>query len=63
MFIDEVDILYLTEIDDSFSLATVFFPSFDKDKFILEKGLDLAENKIKYSHNKYIRKKVKSYEL
>ena len=59
LLIDEVNILYLTEIDDSFKDATVYFPLFDKDNYDITIGDLKKENGISYRHNKYVRKKVK----
>lgn len=59
LLIDEVNILYLTEIDDSFKDATVYFPLFDKDNYDITIGNLMKENGISYRHNKYVRKKVK----
>jgi dihydrofolate reductase len=56
--IDYANKLYLTEIDDSYADADVFFPYFDKslyDKEILEENFD-DDKKVEYKHVLYKRK-------
>lgn len=59
LFIDDAKCLYLTEIEDSFKDATVYFPWFNKDNYDITIGDLKEENGIYYRHNKYVRKKVK----
>lgn len=56
LFIDYADELYLTEIEDSFNEATVYFPEFDKDLFTKEILCEHDDNNIKYKHVLYRRK-------
>jgi len=56
LFIDYADELYLTEIEDSFNEATVYFPEFDEDLFTKEILCEHADNNIKYKHVLYRRK-------
>jgi len=56
LFIDYADELYLTEIEDTSDVATVFFPKFDKDIFNKEILSEHVDNNIKYKHVLYRRK-------
>ena len=56
LFIDYADELYLTEIEDSFNEATVYFPKFDKNLFAKEILCEHDDNNIKYAHVLYRRK-------
>ena len=48
--------MYLTEIEDVFPEADVYFPTFDKSKYIRTVLYQNEDNGIKYSHVEYIRK-------
>ena len=55
LFIDDVDVMYLTHIDDELKVADTFFPSFNEnnfDKELLMEGTD----KVHYKQYKYIRR-------
>ena len=56
MFIDDVDRMLLTEIEDTFPKADTYFPEFNKNNWkrkVLSRHL---ENNISYNHTEYIRK-------
>ena len=59
LLIEEARILYLTEIEDRFKEATVYFPLFNKDNYDIIIGDLKKENGVYYRHNKYVRKKAK----
>lgn len=56
MFIDIADVLVLTEIDAEDSEADVYFPSFDKNKYIKENLGENVDGKIRFKHVKYTKK-------
>ena len=56
-FINICDRMYLTEVDDEFKDATVYFPSFNKDDWDSEVLLENSDNDINYKHVLYKRKK------
>ena len=55
-FIDVADELYLTEIDASCDDASVYFPKFDKSKYIQEVLGSNCDNDICYKHILYKRR-------
>lgn len=57
LFINEVDEIYLTEIDEEEKDASVYFPEFNKEEFDKEILCNHEENNIKYSHVLYRRRK------
>lgn len=59
LLIEEARILYLTEVEDRFKEATVYFPLFNKDNYDIIIGDLKKENGVYYRHNKYVRKKAK----
>ena len=56
LFIDIADELVLTEIDDEYFEADVYFPQFDKKDCNVEVIQECEENNIKYRHVKYIKR-------
>ena len=56
MFIDDVDKMLLTEIDESFKDADAYFPEFDKNNWHRKVLSRKIENNIPYNHIEYIRK-------
>ena len=56
MFIDDVDKMLLTEIDESFKGADAYFPEFDKNNWHRKVLSRKIENNIPYNHIEYIRK-------
>lgn len=56
MFIDIADYLILTEIDAEDSEAQVYFPSFDRDKYIFENLGENSDNGVDFKHIKYTKK-------
>lgn len=56
-FIDICDKMYLTEIDDEFKEATVYFPKFNKKNWTKEILYKNSDDGIKYKHVLYKRKK------
>lgn len=59
LFIDDVDKMLLTEIDDTCKDADVFFPEFNQDEWYKTILSEKEENNIKYKHTEYIRKLTK----
>lgn len=57
LFIDNVDKMYLTEIDDVCKEADVFFPKFNKDEWYQNVIGNNEEDNIKFKHVEYIRKR------
>lgn len=57
-FLPHVDTMYLTKVDEYFN-ADTFFPEFDQNNWEIEELGNYSYNKLEYSRNKYIRKKVK----
>lgn len=55
-FIDKVDLMYLTEIDDVYKDADVYFPDFDKSNWIREELGNKIENNIKFKFVLYKRR-------
>ena len=55
LFIDYVDKIYLTEIENEDKNATVYFPKFDKTNFSSEILSEHIYNEIKYKHVLYRR--------
>lgn len=55
-FINESDRMILTEIDDSFDEADVYFPKFNKNDWVEEEINRKEYNNIKYRHVLYKRK-------
>lgn len=55
LFIDDVYVMYLTQIDDTFKLADTYFPTFDDGNY--EKRLLMEGNQdgINYKQYKYVR--------
>ena len=56
LFLKYADELYLTEIDDTFKDATVYFPAFNKENYEREVLKTVKENDITYKHVLYRRK-------
>lgn len=56
LFLKYADELYLTEIDDTFKDATVYFPAFNKEDYEREILKTVKENNITYKHVLYRRK-------
>ena len=56
LFIDYVDEIYLTEIDDEDKDATVYFPRFNKELFTKDLLCSHEDNGLKYKHVLYRRK-------
>ena len=56
LFINDVNIMYLTEIDDEYKLADTYFPTFDKNLFDKELLMEGNSNGIDYKQYKYIRR-------
>ncbi len=57
LFIDDVDTMLLTKINDICPTADAYFPTFDKNKWKQEVLSNNIYNGIEYSHVKYLRKK------
>lgn len=56
MFIDDIDKMLLTEIDEYFKDADAYFPKFDKNNWHKKVLSRKKENNIPYNHIEYIRK-------
>lgn len=56
LFIDDVDTMLLTEIDDTCDMADTYFPFFDKKEWKQEIISSHEDNGIKYNHVKYLRR-------
>ena len=56
MFIDDVDKMLLTEIDEYFKDADAYFPKFDINNWHKKVLFRKIENNIPYNHIEYIRK-------
>ena len=56
LFLKYAEELYLTEIDDTFKDATVYFPAFNKENYEREVLKTVKENDITYKHVLYRRK-------
>lgn len=56
LFINEVEEIYLTEINAIDDMATVYFPKFNKENFIKEELCSHIEDEIEYKHVLYRRK-------
>lgn len=56
LFIDKVNEIYLTEIDEECNDATVYFPKFNKNLYYKEILSENKENDINYKHVLYRRK-------
>ena len=56
MFIDEADKLYLTEVDDKFEKADVYFPEFDKEKYNMYNNGNMENDGIKFKFLEYRKK-------
>lgn len=56
MFIEIADVLVLTQIDAIDNEAEVYFPSFNKDEYVLENIGENIDNDIKFKHIKYTKK-------
>ena len=56
LFIDIADELILTEIDDEYPQADVYFPPFNKENYNQTMLKECEEDGIKYRHIKYIRR-------
>ena len=56
-FINICDQMYLTEIDDEFKDATVYFPKFNKEDWEREELFENSDNGINYKHVLYKRKR------
>ncbi len=56
LFIDYVDEIYLTEIDDEDKDATVYFPEFNKELFTKDLLCSHEDNGLNYNHVLYRRK-------
>ncbi len=56
-FIDLCERMYLTEVDDEFKDATVYFPKFNKSEWDSEVLAENSDNNINYKHVLYKRKK------
>lgn len=56
LFIDKVNEIYLTEIDEVCNDATVYFPTFDKTLYEKEILSENEENNLNYKHVLYRRK-------
>ena len=55
LFIDDVDIMYLTHFDDTLKVADTFFPFFNEEEFDKELIME-GTNKVHYKQYKYIRR-------
>lgn len=56
LFIDDVDKMLLTEIEDEFPLADVYFPQIDQNKWNKKVLARKKENNISFSHIEYTKK-------
>lgn len=56
LFIDEVAVMYLTHIDDTFKLADTYFPNFDENNYTKELLMEGNQNGINYKQYKYVRR-------
>lgn len=56
LFIDEVAVMYLTHIDDTFKLADTYFPNFDENNYTKELLMEGNQNGINYRQYKYVRR-------
>lgn len=56
LFIEDVYIMYLTHINDTFKLADAYFPKFDENKYEKNLILEGSENNINYKQFKYTRR-------
>jgi len=57
-FIDYCNMLLLTEIDDTYSDADVYFPKFNKEEYTSEILEEHNDNNIEYKMVKYLKKSV-----
>ena len=57
LFINDVDVMYLTHINDSYIKADTFFPTFNEDDFTKEL-LSEGKDEIPYKQYKYIRRNI-----
>lgn len=55
LFIDDVYVMYLTQIDDTFKLADTYFPTFDDDNYEKELLMEGNQDGINYKQYKYVR--------
>ncbi len=60
-FLPHVDMMHITQIDDSYSDADTFFPEFNKEEWSEEVGEDLqcSKNNVNYNHTLYLRKNIR----
>ena len=58
LFIEDVYIMYLTQIEDTFKIADTYFPNFDENKYIKELLMESNQDNIYYKQYKYVRRKV-----
>ena len=59
LFIDDVDKMLITEVEESYDDADAYFPDFDKEEFDKEFLYRVEDESIKYNHVKYLRKTLK----
>lgn len=62
IFLEHVDTIYLTEIDDT-ALADTFFPRINKKEWDIETiyrhNNKITENDVRYIRNRYVRRRIK----
>ncbi len=58
LFIDDVSLMYLTHIKDTFKLADAYFPNFDENDYTKELLLEGNQDGINYKQYKYIRRSI-----
>ena len=58
LFIDDVNEMLITEVEKYYDDADAFFPEFNKEDFDREIIKEVNDEEIKYSHVKYLRKKL-----
>lgn len=56
LFIDDVYLMYLTEIYDTFKLADAYFPTFNEDNYEKELLMEGNQDGINYKQYKYVRR-------
>lgn len=56
LFIEDVYIMYITHINDTFKLADAYFPKFDENMYDKALILEGSENNINYKQFKYTRR-------
>lgn len=55
LFIDDVYLMYLTHIDDTFKLADAYFPTLNEDNYEKELLMEGNQDGINYKQYKYVR--------